>query len=631
MNKNIPLLIVSTILLSWPLITPASADDTLNNAVNQQLALLSPTSGTRLSSNNTTNSTDNSDTNNWEYTQSIKYSRGKYGTAQESETYEADSVLQRDFTNGDVYITVPELWQTGDVTVTTHGTEVIKKKTIHTTTNSNENPTINGLGDIAFNGDYDLLQEDKNAPLDVTLTGYIKTPTASSKQGLGTGELDGGPGVSLARKIIANIRAVADASYYFDGKATGGNTLNQTNLDGGLEFDVTPKITASVKYEYASSASRGSANAEDINLSLGYKINDDWRINAETTLGLSKASADQTYLLGATMSFGGGILGIIPASNSTSSSDQADYATATSPFEPISSRILADPLYLPLKSQLYGSTTYTYNLTKSKAYNYAGAKTSDSSTSTNTFGQTIGYGLSDALSIWLIDSYAFNRADKTLSTTGAISSNNNEGFANPTLRTSYRLLDQAKSPADLDLSLQVSPNAFKDKSAGDGHDGTIASGDQPIAIITALGREMKMFTILGTFTTTYAGNQYYSSWATNDNYYVHQYFDYSFAINTQTRFTDRFSINLGATYSIDDKTYVTNLTTGTYSTSTPANTLALNSAINYQIIPNRLVGSLTYTYDDYSTGKSTYATLTSDTSTKDHYANVFGLRADYLF
>ena len=231
----------------------------------------------------------------------------------------------------------------------------------------------------------------------------------------------------------------------------------------------------------------------------------------------------------------------------------------------------------------------------------------------------------------LSDAYEFARASRALSTTGAITTSNSDGFTNPTIGTTYRLIDQTSSPAVIDLTLNIAPNSFKAQEAGGGHRGTVASGNQPVTFTTTIGREMKAFTIDGSFSTAYVGNTYYETLANNANYYDHQFFNYTFAINTQTRLTQRLSINLGTGYTIADKAYDTALSTGTKWTAIPANTLDFTAAINYHFIPNRLVGGLTYTYDDFSNGKSIYPAVTSDTETKNHYANIFGARVQYLF
>ncbi|MBF0504152.1 MAG: hypothetical protein HQL14_03520 [Candidatus Omnitrophica bacterium] len=615
-------------LLAW-------ADDSSLDQTTQQIALNSRPDAQKdfqvdTSSNTTDKQTDTNDNKSWEFSQSVKYSRGKYGTSQESETYEEDSSLQRDFANAMVSVTIPSLWQTGNVIATAIGRQIINKRTVKTATNSIISPTIAGLGDISLSGSYYLLEEGRNSPVDVTLTAYLKTPTASVKDGLGSGAWDGGPGIGFTKKIIDHIKAVADASYTFIGKVPGEETRNQVSLDGGLEYDITPATSATVKYEYSNATTKGGPNSQDIALSINYKINDDWKINGEVDFGLTHGSADETYLLGASVSFAGGILGLLPSPNAVSS-NTSDYQTASSFFEPISTRFISDPLFLPLKGQLYGATAYTYSLAHSSTYNYLGKNTAKSSVDTNTFTQNIQYGISDRLTLRLIDSYAFNKAAQSVSTTGAVTNNNNEGFNNPTIGTIYRVLEQPSFPADVDLTFNISPSAFSAKEAGSGRNGTVASGTQPIAVVTGIGREMKNFTIEGTFTTTYVGNKYYESYANDDNYLEQEYFNYSFGLNTQTRLTERLSINLGAGYTITDHAYLTNLSTGTKVYVTIPNTFDLTGSINYHFIPNRLVGALTYTYDDYSTGKNTYSAVTSDTESRNHYANVFGARMQYLF
>ena len=556
---------------------------------------------------------NNSDDKNWEYSQSIKYSRGKYGTSLESETYEYDAMLQKDFDHADLSITIPSLWQTGNVIVTDDGREVIQKRIVRTTTDSIINPTITGLGDIAFDGSYYLFEEDRNAPLDVTLTSYVKAPTASAKNGLGTGKWDGGPGIGFTKKLLFNFKAFADASYILIGRIPGEDTLNQVNLDGGLQYAITPKSTASVKYEYSTSTVKGSSDSnstvlgspsKDIALSLDYKIDDDLKINAETSFGLSKSSPDETFMLYATLLFSGN-------TNSTN--------------------ILTDPLFLALKKQIRVSTQYNYSLSKSSGYNYLGQKTANSSSDSNKFTQTIDYGITNRLSLTVGDSYQFGKAFNAVTTTGAITSSTNEGFNNPVIATKYRVLDQSSSPYDLDLTLSIAPNAFPSKEAGKGRNGSVASGTQPVAFMTGIGHAFNAFSIQGTFTTTYVGNRYYEVYSDDNNYLIQNYFNYTFALNTQTRFTDRLSINLGTAYTFGDKAYITNLSTGTQDFATFANTLDFNGSFNYGFIPNELVGRLTYKFDDFSNNKTIYSTPTSNTATKNHYAHTFGAILTYLY
>jgi len=235
----------------------------------------------------------------WQYTQSVQISNGKYGTSLESSTYVESSTLQRNFRNASLAVTIPYVWQTGNVVDTSSGIAVVDKK---------KTQTISGLGDVTINGNYYLLQERNNAPLNMTLTGYLKTPTASSKKGLGTGETDGGFGAGFSKKLTSNLRGIADASFVFIGKVPDEKTFNQIYLDNGLQYILTPKTAVALKYEYSNAAFKGTAQAEDLALSLTYRINNDWVVNGEFAKGLTNGSPDEMYLLDATIKFDDNIL-----------------------------------------------------------------------------------------------------------------------------------------------------------------------------------------------------------------------------------------------------------------------------------------------------------------------------------
>ena len=103
-------------------------------------------------------------------------------------------------------------------------------------------------------------------------------------------------------------------------------------------------------------------------------------------------------------------------------------------------------------------------------------------------------------------------------------------------------------------------------------------------------------------------------------------------IHSQTRLTDRIAINLYGGYDLVNNLNEINLTSGATSIYVPSNTLFFGTILNYQFIPNRLVGGITYEYDSFSTSKSLSNVDPSlSGEAKQNNANVFGLRMQYLF
>jgi len=239
----------------------------------------------------------------WEVSQAFKYGSGKFGTTQTSTTYEENTTLTRNFSKGDLSLTLPYLWQRGTTEVTSVSRRVVNKRVVRRRTATQTKTSTDGIGDLTLDGNYYLLNEDQNTPIDITLTSYTKAPTASSKDGLGSGEWDGGLGIGFTKKLIYNFKAIADFSYYFIGKVSGQETRNQINFDSGLEYDFTEKTSGTVSYEYGSSTTKGEAESKDIALALAYKINDTWKLNFKGTAGLTEGSPAESFQLGATIGF----------------------------------------------------------------------------------------------------------------------------------------------------------------------------------------------------------------------------------------------------------------------------------------------------------------------------------------
>ncbi len=306
----------------------------------------------------------------------------------------------------------------------------------------------------------------------------------------------------------------------------------------------------------------------------------------------------------------------------------------TSMFAPISDRIISDPLFLPLKGQVYGTTSYTYSNPTGNRYNSAsGVQTSSFSNNDNLFTQYLAYGFTDQLSAHISMGYGFDTSDTTTLSSGVTSSGASNGWTDPTFGVTYRILDQAKhSPVDVDVLANYAPDLISDKAAGGGHLGSIAAGRDVATLTGTVGHEMRSFTVAGLATAQYHGVQSYNALANGDDYKSTAYWDYTLGVATETRFTQRFSLDLGLGYTLGSSRYTTtNQANGVASTSESAGTFYVNTALNYHIIPNRLVAGLTYTYDDYGNTATDQTIVTNDVGTQNHMQNVYGARLQYLF
>lgn len=235
--------------------------------------------------------------NNWEVSENFVYSRGKYGGDNLIKTAEFDTSIKRFFARGDVVLTIPIVSQTSDsqVTLIRGALQRVRRVRSGRTTES-------GLGDMNINGSYYLLRENRD-PLDISLNGYLKFPTASKDKGLGTGELDAGPGISFGKRISPEWRAFSDFYYIFIGSPSGQDLRDQTTFDLGVTYDFSPDLTGSIAYEESRSVIKGRDNPEDLAFGIKYKLNDTTRLFGGIAFGLSGTAADLSVNMGGAIKF----------------------------------------------------------------------------------------------------------------------------------------------------------------------------------------------------------------------------------------------------------------------------------------------------------------------------------------
>jgi len=293
-------------------------------------------------------------------------------------------------------------------------------------------------------------------------------------------------------------------------------------------------------------------------------------------------------------------------------------------------RIVSDPLFLPLKGQLYGMTSDALSMPHGDNFK-AGVQTGSFNASDNHLDQTLALGLANRLTVRAAFGYSNNERDSTAAATGDVTTGNASGWTDPTVSLTYRVLDEPRAPLIFDLTAVYSPDVLTAKTAGGGSDGTVARGGQTTGVSVAVGRVLKRFTVAATAEATYVGQQTTEllSNGTSTESDAHWSYDAGFA--TQTRFTDRISIDAGVAYGTAGNYGVANMDKGNSHTFEPPSTCSLNAALNYHLRPNRFVASLNYSYVAYTDAQSIFAKSTSDTSVENRRANVIGFRLMYTF
>jgi hypothetical protein len=238
----------------------------------------------------------------WKVSGSFNYDTGDYGTGTDTTSIYMPLTLTRYFERGDIGMTIPYIYQESSSLVTSVGgvPSKIRKQTTTTTLTTTSN---DGIGDIIFRGHYYLFEESRKHPLDVSLLGKIKTPTADDTKGLGTGEFDETFGVELNKHLAEKWNVFTDLSYTFIGSPPGTPLNDQVTWDLGASYDIRPDLTGSLSYEYRTALTDDGTDPQTVYANLDYKLTKVVRIFGGLLLGLSDGSPDVGISLGSSIRF----------------------------------------------------------------------------------------------------------------------------------------------------------------------------------------------------------------------------------------------------------------------------------------------------------------------------------------
>ena len=288
------------------------------------------------------------------------------------------------------------------------------------------------------------------------------------------------------------------------------------------------------------------------------------------------------------------------------------FAAHAMDYDLASDRILSDPLYLPLQGQIDGDTSYAWATTSEDVFNAAGVKTASERINSNPLTQTFQYGVTDDFALSAAIGYDPSASTHINSVGGTSSVRTDQGWTNPTFGAVYRVLDQRSNPLTLDVDASYSPNVFSAKTPSDADNGTVATGGQQWTFGGRVGREMRDFTIAGTFDASYVGRRGALNELSGDGISTSSTWLYTLGLATQTRFSNQLSLNAGAGYTFAHDANVLNENTLVDHENHLRGTPNLNAALNYHFIPNVLVGSVKYQHDFGGDSDNLYVVVPAD-------------------
>ena len=153
-----------------------------------------------------------------------------------------------------------------------------------------ESSSVSGLGDIILRAGYILSFEGNSLP-QVRMSLLVKTPTASTSDGLGTGEFDFGGGLDLS-KWLGNMYLAGEAIYTYQGKVEGFGLKNYLSYSGSVGYQATHSILPMLIIKGATAPSDYSGSLLEARGRVLLTLSPSTAIDFFVSRGISSSSPD---------------------------------------------------------------------------------------------------------------------------------------------------------------------------------------------------------------------------------------------------------------------------------------------------------------------------------------------------
>lgn len=158
--------------------------------------------------------------------------------------------------------------------------------------------SVSGMGDIIARLGVIAVFEGDAAP-QVRPSLFVKFPTASRSEGLGTGEFDAGVGLE-ATKWLGSLHLTAEAFYNYQGKVDGFDLKNYVSYTAGIGYLLLESVEPMLIIKGASAPSGYSGSLLEARARVIWAITDTTSLDLYGSRGISDSSPD----------YGGGIAAI---------------------------------------------------------------------------------------------------------------------------------------------------------------------------------------------------------------------------------------------------------------------------------------------------------------------------------
>lgn len=217
----------------------------------------------------------------------LEYQEGEYGTGKSIETWTVPTSVR--VQSGQVILsaTLPYLRVDAPGNVVGGGGGTLGLPIVIDPTQPPERARREGVGDLELGAAY-VVPTDA---IGLTLSGQVKVPTASTRKGLGTGEMDYAVGAELS-KTFGSVTPFVGVGYTMPGDPEAFELRSSLSARAGAAVQMARRVRGHVAYGYARSVSPLVPDEQQVSAGVNAGVTDQVSLGVYGSAGLSEGSPD---------------------------------------------------------------------------------------------------------------------------------------------------------------------------------------------------------------------------------------------------------------------------------------------------------------------------------------------------
>ncbi len=220
------------------------------------------------------------------------YYSGDFGTGISTDITYLPLIFGMTTKRHDLRVTVPFVSIRTEEPVTFAGGEVIRRGPGGAGSTSEAGP-----GDVVVQEEYFFVQGTVRRPW-VSGIFRVKLPTADESRGLGTGEVDYGPGLGIVLPAGRRWTLVGALQYLVRGDPPGADFRNTLWITAGAQARISDSGSVNLFYDDRQSILRGRENIRDLTLGYDRRLSPAVTFRSAAYVGLSDTAEDYGFSAG---------------------------------------------------------------------------------------------------------------------------------------------------------------------------------------------------------------------------------------------------------------------------------------------------------------------------------------------